>query len=254
MLVQILDQTYDIDLIAIDKDGTLINFEQAWTGLLRDWLQRLMTHSAVADLPDRDKIYQSLCHTIGYDQENDHINPDGLAAVTTVAKIHTAAAVVFHQHGLLWPTAEQVISETAVDDFELTTDMLQPVGNVKETLTRFKQHGLKVVVATNDDRRITVETIKLLGIADQVDMLACGDDPWPNKPDPAGLYHVAKETGIPTARMLMVGDTASDMMTGRSAGVAASVGITGGGGNTAVLNQHADIVIDTIEQIKLLSA
>ena len=251
MFIQIKDQSYDIDLIAIDKDGTLINFEEAWAGILRNWIAKLTANASPDIVADLEALHHDLCRTIGYDPIKQYINPDGLAAVTTVAKINTAAAVVLHQHGYLWPRAEQLVSNTSVDHFELTADMILPVGNVAESIKRFKQHGIKIAVATNDDRQVTLDTLPFLGIADQVDLLSCGDDPWPNKPDPASLYHIAAETGIPVERMLMVGDTASDMMTGRAAGVAASVGITGGGGQAAVLAQHADIVIDSIDDIKI---
>lgn len=63
------------------------------------------------------------------------------------------------------------------------------------------------------------------------------------KPDPAGIFSILTETGIPADKTIMIGDSAVDIITGKNAGVAAC-GITGGLGPEAELTgADPDIVI-----------
>ena len=48
----------------------------------------------------------------------------------------------------------------------------------------------------------------------------------------------------------MVGDTVSDLAMARKAGVALSVGITGGAGSAEELAPHADVLIEDIGEIR----
>ncbi len=45
-----------------------------------------------------------------------------------------------------------------------------------------------------------------------------GDGPLPRKPDPAGLRHLASAAGVAAADTLLIGDSAIDLHTARSAG------------------------------------
>ena len=68
------------------------------------------------------------------------------------------------------------------------------------------------------------------------------------------LNWVAGELGVSTAEMLMVGDTATDMLAGRNAGVAGCVGIRDGAGDPALLARLADVVVGSIDSRYALSA
>jgi len=250
MNITIQNKIYDVDLLAVDKDGTLINFEEAWTGLIKDWIGRMITVTENDDIiRDRIALHHDLCRTLGYDPQLGKMNPDGLAAVASVNSTQTAASVVLHQHGYLWPTAEDIVRQTRLDGFELTAETIQPVGDVRGSMARLHQAGMRIAVITNDDRPATLKTLAQMELSNYVELLACGDDPWPSKPDPAGLFQIAKQTGIPVERIMMIGDTISDMMTGQNAGTVANVAVTGGGGNPAVLGQYADAVINSLDDI-----
>ena len=50
-----------------------------------------------------------------------------------------------------------------------------------------------------------------------------GDGPFPRKPDPAGLQHLAAVAGVPPGDVLLVGDSVIDWRTARAAGARACV-------------------------------
>jgi phosphoglycolate phosphatase-like HAD superfamily hydrolase len=88
-------------------------------------------------------------------------------------------------------------------------------------------------------------------MAEGVAAIVCGDDPLPEKPDPAVMRRIGSELGISTRHMLMVGDTINDMLAGQNAAVAGCIGITGSTGDPDGLAVHADVILASIDQFQL---
>ena len=71
----------------------------------------------------------------------------------------------------------------------------------------------------------------------------------PIKPDPAGVFEILEKFGFEKAECLYFGDTNTDMMTARNAGVTA-VGVTWGFRPRSELEEYgADILIDSAAEI-----
>jgi len=161
-----------------------------------------------------------------------------------------------YQQGFPWHEAEHLavktIFETMASPFR--ADEIRPVGDVKGTIQRLKDAGLVLAVATGDDREPTESTLALLGIVDDMAVVVCGDDPLPEKPDPAALFHIESQIGISTKRMLMVGDSVNDMLTGRNASVAGCIGINSSTGDPLKLADHADVILPSIEQLTVIES
>lgn len=239
------NQPYHIDAIAFDKDGTLLDFDHMWGGKFKKWLE-LLTAAVDGSAALRHKLDQ----TIGYNPHTGGVVPDSPLAVATMSKIYVASMTVLYQHGLTWHHAEEVVTAVAAQaDTSVTADLVRPIGNVAAALTRLRDQGFRLALITSDDRGPTEATLPLLGIQHLVEVVVCGDDPLPNKPAPDGLRHIAHQLDTHPSRLLMVGDTASDMACGRAAGVAACVGIAGGAGDAAKLRATADVVLGSVEEL-----
>jgi phosphoglycolate phosphatase len=243
----------DIQLIAFDKDGTLVDFQHLWAGRVGKWLNWLARRERQG-LESNNNLYLALCHSLGFDPETSRVINDSPLAVASMPKIYTIAAAVLYQYGQGWLAAEQTIQDSIADNIEVPIEAheIKPIGRVEEKIGQLAAAGIRIVVTTSDDRVITEATLPLLGIAEYVDRLVCGDDGLPNKPAPDGLLAVGRQLNIHPARMLMVGDTASDMKFGRNAGVAGCIGIRGGAGDNLVLGQAADEVINSIDEIGVI--
>jgi phosphoglycolate phosphatase-like HAD superfamily hydrolase len=242
---------HDIQLVAFDKDGTLIDFQYLWAGRVEKWINWLTGQG-----PDgNDNLYLALCHSLGFDPARKRIINDSPLAVASMSKINTIVAAVLYQNGQEWLAAEQtaaVSAEIWIND-PLQEREIQPIGDVGGKIGQLAAAGIRIAVITSDDRSVTEATLPILGIAGQVDLLVCGDDDVPNKPAPDGLLLIGRQLNIQPSQMLMVGDTASDMKFGRNAGAAGCIGIRGGAGNQNALNYEADEVIDSIDEIKVIN-
>ena len=242
-------RTFSTKLIVFDKDGTLIDFHHLWGHKTRLWVEA-MVQAVAGD----ESLQAALYSTLGFSIAQNRVVADGPVAVASNAKIYAVAAAVLYQYGLGWHQAESVAHHHGRRIFGAlpTADLVQPIGDVRNTIRRLAERNIHIAIITSDEKAATEITLRLLGIADYVDTVVCGDDPLlPNKPDPASLHHVSQQWGIALAQVLMVGDTESDMLFGHNAGVAGCIGVLGGAGDEKTLRQTADVLIPSIEVIQV---
>jgi phosphoglycolate phosphatase len=238
--------SFDADLVVFDKDGTLIDFEYAWGRQTVAGVERLIA-AVQSDAALRGDVYRSL----GYDPQTHRTAGTGPLATASIGRLSTIVACVLYQHGFVWDEAEA----HARNSFEagLTSiplqELIRPVADVKRLVNDLREADVRLAVVTTDDRSPTLETLALLGIADQVDFLACGDDQIPLKPAPDGVLNACAHLSVAPARTLVVGDTITDMQMAKGAGAGLRAAVLSGVGTRDSLADYADIVLDSVADI-----
>jgi phosphoglycolate phosphatase len=243
--------SFDIDLIMFDKDGTLVDFHLLWGARTRQSVTAL-----VQEIGGDDALGQSLMRALGYDTAANKVIADGPLAVTSMAKIYTIAASVLFQHGFGWHEAERLIATYFTPRMSAlpTAELIQPRGDVGHLFRRLHQRGVHIVVITSDERAGTETALSLLGAADYVTALISGDGDLPEKPAPDAIHYLAATLGLDPGRMIMVGDTVNDMLFAANGGVAGCIGVLDGAGNNDDLARHADVVVESLDQIRVAAA
>jgi phosphoglycolate phosphatase len=239
----------DIELVVFDKDGTLIDFHHLWGRKARLAVEAVVL-AANGDLTLANRLY----HAIGFDLQSGQAAASGPLAVASMAKLYTICAVVLYQHGIPWHDAEQMVQAHFARGLGAvpTADLVKPLGDVVGLFRRLAGAGIKIAIVTSDDRAATLATLPVLGIESFIAGMVCGDDPVVNKPAPDALLRLARELDVPLARMMMVGDTVGDMMMGGAAG-ACRLAVLSGAGAAADLAPHADAVLDSIAEIRVVT-
>ncbi len=125
----------------------------------------------------------------------------------------------------------------------------RPYDGVPEMLDGLAERRVPVAVLSNKPEEFTCLTVQTLlprwNFAEVRGMRA----DTPAKPDPAGAIAVAGSLGIDAAQTVYVGDTATDMKTGTSAGMY-TVGVTWGFRERDELVAHgAHRIIDSPDQL-----
>jgi phosphoglycolate phosphatase-like HAD superfamily hydrolase len=131
------------------------------------------------------------------------------------------------------------------------TELVQPAGDVAGLFADLQDAGIHVAVVTTDGRADTEEALRLLGVAHLADWVVCGDDGLPSKPAPDMLLAASKGLGEDPARCAVVGDTVGDLWMAERAGAGLRVAVRTGAGDPAILAEHADIVLDSIDDIRV---
>ena len=105
------------------------------------------------------------------------------------------------------------------DNFPKFLDKTRLIAGAKWLLDELKKRGIKIALATNTNRFIAEKQFEVAGIKDYFDVIVCGDDVSKAKPDPMILEKAISGLGLTKDDCVYVGDTATDVETGKNAGV-----------------------------------
>ncbi len=231
-----------IDLLVFDKDGTLIEFHLMWGG----WVDALAARlEGSTGLELRDGLYPLL----GIDPGSGLVHARGLLAATPMSRIREAVQQLVDEAGA-GPAAAAIALEAAWHAPDPVA-LAQPVTDLPALLGRLRERVPTFAVATSDDRGPTERTLAALGIDAEFAALDCADDGHRNKPAPDPVLHLCGILGIAPARTAVVGDSPADLLMGRAAGAARSIGVLTGVGDHASLDPLADVVLGSIAELVL---
>ena len=118
-----------------------------------------------------------------------------------------------------------------------------PYEGILELIQGFKQRGLKIAVLSNKPHAETIRVIETLFGKGCFDVIQGQVDGVPIKPDPAGAVRIMEALQVQPEEVLYLGDTATDMKTGKGAG-AFTVGVLWGfRTREELVGAHADAII-----------
>lgn len=229
-----------IQLIIFDKDGTLIDFDAMWGAWVTELARRV---ESVAQLPITNRLF----HMMGFDPTPGRVLANGRLAVTPMAILRALTADVLCEAGLSHEAAEE--ATTAAWHEPDPVALAYPLANLQSLFSTLREHGLKIAVATTDDRAPTEATLAGLGIASLVDALVCADDGVPVKPAPDMVLAVCRMLNIPPAHTAVVGDAVADLQMGQAAGAGLVVGVLSGVSSSAALEPLADVMLSSVADL-----
>ncbi len=195
--------------VVFDKDGTLIDLDARWVPVFSRLIDRL------SDRCDDPSLVDGLAELLGID--GDRLVPDGPAAVDTAEQIIGRVVAGLVERGHDASTASEMVV-TIASDAITAFGPVRPIGDVAASLAVLRGSGLRIGVATSDDRANTLTELTDIGMIDLVDSMRCADDGGPVKPDPAVLTSIATDWGVEACELVFVGDSRNDMDTARAAG------------------------------------
>ncbi|WP_304334675.1 phosphoglycolate phosphatase [Conchiformibius steedae] len=115
----------------------------------------------------------------------------------------------------------------------------RPYPEAEAALGLLKSLGLPLAVITNKNETLAVKLLRDLGLDAYFSMVVGGDTLPERKPSPEPLRHVAEILGVEPEHMLMVGDSANDILAAKAAHCP-NVLVTFGYGDVAELSRHQD--------------
>jgi phosphoglycolate phosphatase len=121
--------------------------------------------------------------------------------------------------------------------------LARPLGDLVGLFSRLRTAGVRIGVATSDDRDPTERTLAALGLTGAVDAIVCADDGVAVKPAPDMVRHLCAQLGVDPARAAVVGDSVADLEMGRRAGAGLVIAVLTGAGDRDSLAPAADLVL-----------
>lgn len=121
----------------------------------------------------------------------------------------------------------------------------RPYDGIEEALARLANDA-RMAVLTNKPGKSAERILAALGLRDRFEWVVGGDSAHGRKPAPGGLHWIRQQAGASPAQTVMVGDSVTDVLTARAAGVRACVAQYGFG--------FANIPAGALEGTEILAA
>lgn len=117
---------------------------------------------------------------------------------------------------------------------------------VVDALALLRTLQLPLAVVTNKSERLALPLLERLGLRDYFSLVIGGDTLAERKPSAMPLLHTAQVLGVPPAALLMVGDSANDVLTARAAG---SPVVAVDYGYADAMELKADLTVDNLARL-----
>ena len=131
--------------------------------------------------------------------------------------------------------------------------LARPYDGICELLKSLKERGIKTAILSNKPNPTTVKIADSLFGSDLIDLCFGGRDGVPLKPDPTAVFEITEKLGVEPGECLYIGDTATDIETGKNSGIF-SIGVLWGFRGRAELEKAgADAIVSSPNEILLLA-
>jgi phosphoglycolate phosphatase len=124
-----------------------------------------------------------------------------------------------------------------------------PYPGAAAMLQRLRAAGVRLACVTNKEARLAHALLRHHGLSDAFDLVIGGDTLPQKKPHASVLRHVAQVCGVPLGTVAHVGDSATDVMAARNAGVAAWAVPWGYNGGAPIASASPDLIFDSLPAV-----
>ncbi len=120
---------------------------------------------------------------------------------------------------------------------------VKPYSGIEELLQKLKERKVRIAVLSNKPHEETVRVIHSLFGEDCFDVIRGQMEGVAIKPSPEGVFRILEQLGLSAGEILYLGDTATDMQTGKRAGAFTVGALWGFRERTELEQAHADAII-----------
>ena len=180
----------EIKGVIFDMDGTLIDSMWVWEEVDVDYVKRYQ-------LVEPEGFYEAI---------------EGMS-FTDVAKYYKKT---FPQ---IRDSVEQIKADWMEMGYRLYRDEVELKSGVKEFLEELKKRGIKIGIATSNDRDMTEMVLEARGILQEFDAICTSDEVKIGKPALDVYLKAAEDLGVDPKDCLIFEDVPAGLMAGKSAGM-----------------------------------
>jgi len=250
-MLTVCGHRFDPRLIILDKDGTIIAFDQLW----QRWFKLLLKHLG-NDLDVSGAHGCTVAAILGYDPETGTWDPRGPLTIASTSELTVLlAGLLYAQQGMGW---EEAITQVRTAEHRARAalplkELVRPIGDVAGTLADWHAKGMRLALATTDQRDLTMRSLAYVGLDSLFDAIVCGDDGIPLKPAPDMALQLCARLSIPPGETVIIGDTAADIAMAQEAGAMAAIGVLSGAGTAEDLARYTDLIVPDIHHVEILT-
>lgn len=244
----IKNQTYEVDGILFDKDGTLLDFRSLWVNWAQEFIASIVSAAKLTE-KERDLISKS----IGFQYQQNSWDPEGPLCIGSLDDLITISSLHLYQNGMPWDEAVEIVidAHAKIDEQINWEQSIKPVSGVHELLNQAQACSLKLGVVTSDNHGQAVKHLKALEIDSYFNSVVGHDQVERGKPYPDMVEKACRELSLRPERTIVIGDSDGDMILGKKSDTLASIGIVSEPTNTTNHLKNADHIIRNYKDVTI---
>ena len=228
--------------IIFDKDGTLLDFDAFWVKVSVVAIKEFLSEIG-AEFVDASEILTA------FGVRNGKTETNGVLCKGTYEQMGQIVYDILIKHGVSVPQDVVTCRVEAAYEQNVEAGEIKPTcPDLVKVLTDLKSKGIKLAVVTTDNPHITNQCLEKLGITGLFDRIYTDDGHTPTKPHPHCAWEFCREFGLHKEQVVMVGDTLTDMLFAKNAGIM-GVGLATDSHAKAELLPYASTVISAISHL-----
>ena len=240
----------DVELILLDKDGTIIDIHHYWGSMLKERAQ-LIVNRWFSDSDSQTKIFNELIDVMGIEIESGRMKPEGPVGVKPRPFIVKVATEVVCKNGV---NAEEENIEKIFKDVDLqTANDILPFLKVLPCIISFikecHEQGVQLGVVTTDITERGRKALQALEIENYFQYIIGGDQVINPKPASDSVDIILEQSGIERDKIAVIGDHAVDLEMGISSKIGCNIGVLTGLGTRESFSPHTCHIIDSFKQL-----
>lgn len=126
--------------------------------------------------------------------------------------------------------------------------LIKPFPNLKKVLKKIKTSNILIAAVTNRSKHTLHKSLKDVSVHEYFDVILAVEDVANPKPHPEHALTALKKLGVKPENAYMVGDTQTDILLGKNAGIK-TIAVTYGFGGKNMHASGADFVIDELKEL-----
>ncbi len=213
---------------------------------------------------DMDGTVVNTINTIAY-FANNALNASGLPSIDTeeykylVGKgAENLVKCMLEKVGADANMFDTVFPKYSIDYEKDFLHLTEPYDGIIDMLKAIKEKGIITTILSNKPHGTAIKVSDALFGDTLIDTCYGAREGIPLKPDPSGVFEILKELGIEKDECIYIGDTSTDMKTGKSAGLY-TVGVLWGfrkrdeleENGADVIISHPSELVDIIDRLSL---
>ena len=161
---------------------------------------------------------------------------------------------------LFGPTEDVILKEWCNEKFEEAKvdyynyyrenhSIAQLYPGIKEILQLLKSKNIPLGIFTGKGREASMITLKYLGVHKYFDLIVTGDDVNNHKPSAEGILKFVNHCNLIPEKVLMIGDSVSDVKAAQDAGVKIASALWDSYGHDKVKLMCSDYYFNSVEEL-----
>ena len=121
---------------------------------------------------------------------------------------------------------------------------------MKEILDYLKSKKFPLGIFTGKGREATMITLRKLGVDHYFDLIVTGDDVTNHKPSAEGILKFVNHLGLKNERVLMIGDSVSDVKASKEAGIKVASALWDSYAHEKVKSLQSDYYFYSVDELR----